>query len=68
LISPALARKQAMEFDDGQHAEQQEKDGARTQDLARRGYRVTRFWNRDVIGNIPGVLVLIQQELNSGRK
>ncbi len=37
-------------------------------DLARRSYRVIRFWNRDVIDNLPGVLVLIQQELNSRRK
>jgi very-short-patch-repair endonuclease len=62
------ARKLAIELDGGQHAEQQEKDAARTQDLARRGYRVIRFWNRDVIYNLPGVLELIQQELNSGRK
>ena len=62
------ARKLAIELDGGQHAEQQEKDAARTQDLARRGYRVIRFWNRDVIDNLLGVLDLIRQELNSGRK
>jgi very-short-patch-repair endonuclease len=27
-----------------------------------------RFWNRDVIDNLLGVLDLIRQELNSGRK
>ena len=62
------ARKLAIELDGGQHAEQQEQDAARTQHLARRSYRVIRFWNRDVIDNLPGVLVLIRQELNSRRK
>jgi very-short-patch-repair endonuclease len=62
------ARKLAIELDGGQHAERQEQDAARTQDLARRGYRVIRFWNRDVIDNLPGVLELIGQELNSGRE
>jgi very-short-patch-repair endonuclease len=62
------ARKLAIELDGGQHAEPQEEDAARTQDLARHGYRVIRFWNRDVIENLPGVLVLIRQELNNGRK
>jgi very-short-patch-repair endonuclease len=62
------ACKLAIELDGGQHAKQQEKDAARTQDLVRRGYRVIRFWNRDVIDNLPGVLELIQQQLNSGRR
>jgi very-short-patch-repair endonuclease len=33
-----------------------------------RGYRMICFWNRDVIDNLPGVLELIQQDLNSERK
>jgi very-short-patch-repair endonuclease len=27
------------------------------------GYRVLRFWNNDVLGNLEGVLVTIQTEL-----
>jgi very-short-patch-repair endonuclease len=62
------ARKLAIELDGGQYAEQQEQDAARTENLARRGYRVIRFWNRDVTDNLLGVLDLIRQELNAGRK
>jgi len=31
--------------------------------LAEDGYRVLRFWNNDVLGNIDGVLATIQTEL-----
>ena len=35
-------------------------------ELARRGYRVIRFWNSDVIENLPGVLELVCRELATG--
>jgi very-short-patch-repair endonuclease len=57
------ARKLAIELDGGQHAIQQEADAARTREIARRGYRVIRFWNNDVMDNLAGVLQAIQQEL-----
>jgi very-short-patch-repair endonuclease len=31
--------------------------------LAEDGYRVLRFWNNDVLGNLEGVLTTIQAEL-----
>ena len=43
-----------VEVDGGQHDESV--DGLRTRDLTKRGYRVVRFWNNDVLGNIDGVL------------
>src|SRR5437016_8273418 len=60
------ARKLAIELDGGQHAEQQQADALRTAELVRRGYRVVRFWNGDVIENLPGVVERIQQELEVG--
>jgi very-short-patch-repair endonuclease len=32
--------------------------------LTEGGYRVLRFWNNDVLGNLEGVLITIQTELN----
>ena len=51
-----------VEIDGGQHCEQ--RDGARTEFLTSRGYRVIRFWNHDVLENIEGVLqsILIKIE------
>ena len=59
--------KLAIELDGGQHAVQEETDAARTSDIARHGYRVIRFWNNDVVDNLPGVLELIRQELAAER-
>ena len=56
-------RKLAIELDGGQHAEQAEGDAARTLEIARRGYRVIRFWNNDVMHNLAGVLEVIRREL-----
>ena len=56
--------KLAIELDGGQHALRQEEDDARTADLSRRGYRLIRFWNGDVIANLAGVLERITDELN----
>ena len=49
-------RKLAIEFHGGQHAQQEEEDAARTPEIARRGYRIIRFWNNDVMHNLAGVL------------
>ena len=57
-------RKLAIELDGGQHAQQAEEDTARTRELARRGYRVIRFWNNDVMHNLAGVLEIIRRELD----
>ncbi|MGA9868955.1 MAG: DUF559 domain-containing protein [Acetobacteraceae bacterium] len=38
---------------------------ARSAELAAHGYRVIRFWNNEVIGNLDGVLRRVLDELAS---
>jgi very-short-patch-repair endonuclease len=59
-------KKVAIELDGGQHAVKADEDAARTAELARRGYRVIRFWNTDIIENLSGVLATIRRGLDSG--
>jgi len=47
-----------IEVDGGQHADNAA-DAARSRFIEERGYRVLRFWNNDVLGNIDGVLEVI---------
>jgi very-short-patch-repair endonuclease len=54
-----LSEKLVIEVDGGQHAEQVEHDAARTAWLAANGFRVLRFWNNEVLGNMEGVLQTI---------
>jgi very-short-patch-repair endonuclease len=54
--------KLVIEVDGGQHAGSK-RDDARTAFLQTRGYRVLRFWNNDVLGNVDGVLQAIAEEL-----
>jgi very-short-patch-repair endonuclease len=51
-----------IEVDGGQHAESAA-DAVRDARLVAEGYRVLRFWNNDVLGNLEGVLLTIQLEL-----
>ena len=51
-----------IEADGGQHAESTG-DARRTAWLEARGWRVLRFWNNDVLGNIDGVLMEMQSAL-----
>jgi very-short-patch-repair endonuclease len=51
-----------IEVDGGQHNESAA-DVVRDRRLNEEGYKVIRFWNNDVIGNIEGVLLTIQSEL-----
>jgi very-short-patch-repair endonuclease len=53
-----------IEVDGGQHSDSA-KDAIRDRRLAAEGYRVLRFWNNDVLGNIEGVLTVIQAELST---
>lgn len=48
--------KLVLELDGSQHAEQLTYDAARTRFFESQGYRVMRFWNNDVLGNIHTVL------------
>ena len=43
------AKKLVIELDGGHHAERHAANALRTTGLRRRGYRVLRFWNNDVI-------------------
>ena len=51
-----------IEVDGGQHAESAA-DVIRDGYLINEGYRVLRFWNNDVLGNLEGVPTTIQSEL-----
>jgi very-short-patch-repair endonuclease len=55
-------KKLIVEVDGGQHAEIS-RDAARTAFLKAQGYRVIRFWNNDVLGNMDGVLQTIAAHL-----
>ena len=52
-----------VELDGGQHSP--EVDALRTARLEALGYRVIRFWNNDVLGNLDGVLETILREAES---
>jgi len=51
-----VAARLIVEVDGGQHANRTVEDATRTQYLEQQGYRVVRFWNNEVLGNIEGVL------------
>jgi very-short-patch-repair endonuclease len=57
-----------IELDGGQHNEASglTRDAKRTADLQARGYRVLRFWNNDVLGNVEGVMEAIAAALREG--
>jgi very-short-patch-repair endonuclease len=55
--------KLVIELDGGQHDWQQAADARRTRYIEASGYRVLRFWNNDVLGNLDGVLIEIQSAL-----
>jgi very-short-patch-repair endonuclease len=54
-----------VEVDGGQHGDDVKSDEVRTRWLQARGYRVVRYWNNDVLGNIDGVLAALIRELGS---
>jgi len=51
---PAL--QLAIELDGGQHGGMESRDRERDEWLAQQGVTVLRFWNSDVVENMPGVL------------
>jgi very-short-patch-repair endonuclease len=53
--------KLVIELDGGQHDWQRDWDLSRSQKIEAAGYRILRFWNNDVLGNIEGVLDEIQR-------
>jgi len=58
-------RKLVIELDGGQHGDREYADLIRSDELARYGYRVIRFWNTDVLENLEGVLETILLALES---
>ena len=62
--------KLVIELDGSQHAAAPTAvaDAARTRFLERHGYRVLRFWNNDVLGNIEGVMTIVHDALGSGSR
>jgi very-short-patch-repair endonuclease len=52
-----------IELDGSHHAFQFPYDHERTRFLESEGYRVMRFWNRDIVQNLDGVLTAIKAEL-----
>jgi very-short-patch-repair endonuclease len=55
--------KLVIELDGGQHDWQQASDALRTRQIEAAGYRILRFWNNDVLGNLEEVLSEIQRAL-----
>jgi very-short-patch-repair endonuclease len=51
-----IKKKLIVELDGGQHLEQQEYDAERTKYFESLGYKVIRFWNKDVAQDIEGVI------------
>jgi BirA family biotin operon repressor/biotin-[acetyl-CoA-carboxylase] ligase len=56
----------AIELDGGQHSDSPT-DANRTRIIEAHGYRVIRFWNNEVLGNIDGVLTVIAEEIAIAR-
>jgi very-short-patch-repair endonuclease len=59
-----FAAKVVVEADGGQHAEPGE-HAARDAGLAGQGWRVLRFWNNEILENLPGVLMRIKEACNT---
>jgi primosomal protein N' (replication factor Y) len=63
-----IEHRLVVEADGGQHAESPD-DERRTAWLERRGWRVLRFWNTDILTNIDGVQDVILRALaRQGRR
>ena len=58
-----LEAKLIIEIDGGQHATAIERDDARDALFRAQGFRVLRFWNNEVLANMPGVLEVISRTL-----
>ncbi len=60
----AVKKKLVIEVDGGQHLEQADYDAERTDFLVSKGYRVLRFWNKEVMTDIEGVWRAIEAALD----
>ncbi len=57
-------KKLIIEVDGGQHAENR-RDKIRDQWLIDQGFKILRFWNNEVLGNLEGVIEKIIEHLES---
>jgi very-short-patch-repair endonuclease len=64
----ARSRKIAIELDGDTHAHRLQYDAARTAYLESKGYRVIRFTNADIMGNIEGVATIIGDALDEASR
>lgn len=62
------SHKLIVELDGGQHHDHTVYDDNRTAKLEVLGYRVIRFWNSDVFGNIDGVLEMILEAAHNRQR
>jgi very-short-patch-repair endonuclease len=62
----SFEKKLIIEIDGGQHNEDRnvKKDNRRTEWLESQGFLIIRFWNNEVLGNLEGVLIKIQEVLD----
>ena len=58
-------RRLIVEIDGATHGRDVDivRDASRTRRLERDGFRVIRFWNNDVMMNLEGVLIRLEEEL-----
>ena len=61
----SFEKKLVIELDGGQHSEESVKqlDEQRSRWLASEGFRVLRFWNNEIFGDVDAALQVIQQTL-----
>ena len=57
--------KLVIEVDGGQHDERAEHDARRSSHLESNGFKALRFWNNEVLGNLEGVLTMIDLHLRA---
>jgi very-short-patch-repair endonuclease len=58
-----LERKVIVELDGSQHFDSATYDAKRSQFLRLAGFKVLRFWNNEVVGELDGVLEVVRREL-----
>jgi very-short-patch-repair endonuclease len=59
--------KLIIELDGSHHGDIADLDDARTEVIETFGYRVVRFWNNDVTGNLDGVVMALHEEIRIAR-
>ena len=55
-----------IELDGGHHQQRRASDQSRTEWLNSRGFRVVRYWNNEVLGDLDSVLESIRMALEAG--